>query len=233
MKIKYCIICARAGSKGLKNKNILKLSNKLLLEHTLDQALKSKIFDRVIITTNIIKVLNKFKNSKNIYLVKRKKNLSSDKSEKILSIRDAVLKIEKLYNEKSSFVFDLDVTSPLRNVVDIKKAFNIFKNNKLDNLFSVNKSRKNPYFNMIEISKNKVVKKIKNINSKTVVRRQDAPKVYDMNASIYIWKRNILFKKNYLFRKKSGIYVMPYKRSIDIDSKDDLNLVKYFKKINY
>ena len=94
MKIKYCIICARAGSKGLKNKNILKLSNKLLLEHTLDQALKSKIFDRVIITTNIIKVLSKFKNSKNISLVKRKKSLSSDKSEKIFSIRDAVLKNE-------------------------------------------------------------------------------------------------------------------------------------------
>ena len=68
--------------------------------------------------------------------------------------------------------------------------------------------------------------------NKIIHSRQNAPSVFDMNASIYIWKRNILFKKNYLFRKKSGIYLMPYKRSIDIDNKDDLNLVKYFKKIN-
>ena len=91
--------------------------------------------------------------------------------------------------------------------MDIKKAFNIFKNNKLDNLFSVNKSRKNPYFNMIEISKNKVVKKIKNINSKTVVRRQDAPKVYDMNASIYFGKE-IFYLKKIIYLEKNLVFML-------------------------
>ena len=227
--IKYCIICARAGSKGVKNKNIVKLNNKLLIDYTIENALKSKLFDKVIITTDIKKILKKYKSSKKLIVLKRRKKLSNDTSEKILSIRDAVLRVENKTREKSSIVFDLDITSPLRKIIDIKKAFKIFNMKNLDNLFSVNESRKNPYFNMVEITKENKVKKIKKLQLTSIVRRQDAPKVFDMNASIYIWKRKVLFSKSYLFRKKTGIYIMPFKRSIDIDSKDDLSLVKHFK----
>ena len=58
------------------------------------------------------------------------------------------------------------------------------------------------------------------------IRRQDAPKTYDMNASIYIWKRNILLKSDNLFRKKTSIYIMDFERSIDVDSKFDLSMIK-------
>ena len=77
---------------------------------------------------------------------------------------------------------------------------------------------------MIEIKNNRVrlVKKPK----KQIINRQKAPKTYDMNASIYIWKRKVLMNSNYLFRKKTFIYVMDIKNSIDIDSKFDFDIVK-------
>ena len=81
----------------------------------------------------------------------------------------------------------MDATSALRSSKDIKKALKTFKNRNADNLFSVNESRRNPYFNIVEKKQGRVriVKKLK----KYVIRRQNAPKTYDMNASIYIWKR--------------------------------------------
>lgn len=76
----------------------------------------------------------------------------------------------------------------------------------------------------------RIVKKLK----KYVIRRQSAPKTYDMNASIYIWRRNILMASNNLFRKKTEIYIMDIQRSIDVDNKFDLIMIKNLikKKIN-
>ena len=56
--------------------------------------------------------------------------------------------------------------------------------------------------------------------------RQQAPVTYDMNASIYLWKRDFLFKSYNLFSKKTSVYFMPPERSIDIDSSFDFKLVK-------
>ena len=111
----------------------------------------------------------------------------------------------------------------------IKKAYNKFKKNNFDIIISVCKSKKNPYFNMIEIKKEKIrlIKKGKKINS-----RQDAPTVYDINASIYIWTRKALTNKKSFFSKNTGIYVMPRERSVDIDDNDDWNLVNFYLKKN-
>ena len=230
--IVYCTICARGGSKGVANKNIKKINDKALIFYTIDTAIKSKIFDRIILSTDSVEIFNLCKKEKKIEIFfLRKKALSTHTSGKIFAIRDAVIRSENYFNEKCDYVCDLDVTSPLRNVDDVIKSYKKFKLNKFDNLFTVCKSRKNPYFNMIEFNKEKrlkLVKKLKNV----MFRRQDAPIVYEMNASIYFWKKKILFKSNYLFRKNTGIYLMPFSRSVDIDTEEDLKLVKYFIKNN-
>ena len=58
-------------------------------------------------------------------------------------------------------------------------------------------------------------------------RRQDAPKVYDMNASIYIWKRQALLEKDTLFTDKTSLYIMPSERSVDIDTDLDWAFVEF------
>ena len=62
---------------------------------------------------------------------------------------------------------------------------------------------------------------------KGVARRQDAPKTYDMNASIYIWKRDSILGDDSLFGNKTGLYIMPEERSIDIDTELDFEFVEF------
>ena len=131
---------------------------------------------------------------------------------------------EKKFNYEFGHIIDLDITAPLRNVEDIRQAYKIFLKDGFDNLITGTRSRKNPYFNMIEITNGKVElsKQLKDIP----VNRQQSPQVYDMNASIYIWTRDCLLKENSLFSGSLGFYEMPEDRSIDIDSPLEWEIVK-------
>jgi len=224
-----CTICARKGSKGVKNKNIVIINNKHLIYYTILLAKKSKIFEDIVFSTDskkFQKIAKKY--GLNSFFLRPKK-LSTSNIPKIPVIRHALIKSENFYKKKYDYIIDLDVSSPLRTVSDIKKAFNKIIKTKSDSLFSVNNSRKNPYYNVVESKKNNIFKLIKNFKH-SINSRQIAPKVYDMNASIHIWKRKALLKNDTLFSKKNTIYVMPDNRGHDIDSKNDLKIVSYFLK---
>jgi CMP-N,N'-diacetyllegionaminic acid synthase len=224
MKI-LCTICARSGSKGVLNKNIKKINNKPLIIHTIDQAIKSKLFDKIVVSTDSDKIC-KISMKRGIdKCIKRPNELSNDYSPKLLSIKHAFIKSEFIFEQKFDILIDLDVTSPLRNISDIKKALNHFKKNGINNLISVCLSRKNPYYNMYEF-KNKKLNRIASLSSQ-IKRRQDAPIVYENNASIYIWNRKAILKNSKILNKNTIFYEMPYERSIDIDSKFDFKIVKY------
>jgi len=222
-----CTICARQGSKGLKNKNIKKLLGIPLIFHTINQAKKSKVFNKIIVSTDSKKIVN-LVNKKVDLVINRPKNLSKDNAGKVPVIRHALKEAEKFYNKFFNIVIDLDVTSPLRVKEDIIKAQKLFKKNNNSNLISITKSKKNPYFNMIEIIKDspRLVKKLK----KFFLARQLAPKVFELNASIYIWKRDFLLSSNNIFNKKTGTYLMSENRSIDIDNELDFQIVEFLMK---
>ena len=225
MKNILCTICVRSGSKGVKNKNIKKIKGKPLLHYSLNQARKSKLFNNIVISSDSEKILEYSKKEKNIDLIKRPKSLAKDDSPKIPVIRHCLIEMEKKYKKKYDLIFDLDVTSPLRKIYDLKKALNKMIRNKSDNLFSVCLSKRNPYFNAVEFKKNKI-KPIKNL-MKQITSRQNAPMVYDMNASIYIWKRKTLLNSNTVFQKRTSIYIMPEERSLDIDTPLDFKIVEF------
>ena len=214
----------RGGSKGLKNKAIKKINKKPLFYYTLNVAQKTKLFDNIVISTDSQKIINECKKFNQEIFFKRPKLISMDYTPKIEVIRDLLIRSENYYNKKFSTIIDLDVTSPLRITSDVINAYKKFIKSKADNLFSVTNSKKNPYFNIVEKNKNKIQLIKKN---KIITARQKAPKVYDMNASIYIWKRNILLRKNSLFLSKTSVYEMPEDRSIDIDTLFDFKIVKF------
>jgi len=227
---KLCLLCMRGNSKGVKNKNLKKINGVPLLKYTIDQAIKSNLFDKIVISSDskqIIKMGYKF-GIKDYIL--RPKHLATDKSGKLDVLKHALSEIEKIYSEKFDIIFDLDVTSPLRSINDIKEAYKLFHKKKASKLITVTPARKNPYFNQVAIKNNKVelVKKSKNI----IVRRQSAPKIYDMNASIYIFKRLTLKKSKEIFPKNTIIYLMPEERSVDIDNTLDFKIVEMLLKKN-
>ena len=145
-----CTICARGGSKGLKNKALKKIFNKPLISYTIKQAIKSKLFDEIVVSTDSKKIQRAGKKYGVSSWFLRPKKLSNDNCSKLLAIRHAFTEAEKYFGKKFNYCVDLDVTSPLRTSDDIKKSFKIFKKTKATNLISVCRSKKNPYFNMVE-----------------------------------------------------------------------------------
>ena len=159
MKKILCTICMRGNSKGIKNKNLKMINGKPLLFYTISKAIKSNIFDEIVVSSDSKRILLASKKFGVRNLIKRPKKLSNDSSGKIPAIKHALLLTQKKLNKNFDYVIDLDVTSPLRTVDDIKKSFYKFKKKNADNLVSVCISRKNPYFNIIE-KKNSTIKLI-------------------------------------------------------------------------
>jgi len=223
MKI-LCTICARQGSKGVPGKNTKEMLGKPLIAFSIEQALDSNLFDKIVVSTDSEEIKKIAKKYGAECWFSRPAELCKDDSAKITAIQHALRESEKKFNCKFDQVIDLDVTSPLRSVEDIRKAYNIFLKDGLDNLITGTRSGRNPYFNMIEINDGKIElsKKLKNAPTS----RQNSPQVYDMNASIYIWSRDFLLKKNSLFSGQLGFYEMPEERSIDIDSPLDWEIVE-------
>ena len=143
----------RGGSKGVKNKNLLQINKKPLLYYTINQALKSKLFSHIVVSTDSIKIANLSKKYGAEVFFKRSKAMSNDKSAKMPVIRHAFIESEKYYNKEFEYIFDLDATSPLRNVSDIINSFKLLKKENSNNLISGCLANKSPYFNQIEFKK--------------------------------------------------------------------------------
>jgi len=226
-----CTICARGGSKGVKNKNIKYINGKPLISYTIEQAKNSKLFKHIVISTDSDDIANIAKEYGAEVFFKRNKDMASDTAGKLDVIKDAFIKSEEYYKERYDYLIDLDATAPLRDVEDILNSFKQFCEDENDNLITAMPSRRSPYFNLVEQDKKGKVYLSKTLDD-SIVRRQDAPKSYDMNASIYIWKRDTILNESKLFLDKTGLYVMPEERSIDIDTELDYKLVEFLMKEN-
>lgn len=221
-----CIIPARGGSKGIPRKNIKQLSGKPLIAYSIEQALQSKYIDRVIVSTedNEIAGIAKKYGAETPFL--RPKYLAGDD----IAIVDVLLHSIDWIEKREKYNFDilvlLHATAPLRNVSDIDCCIKMLIKEKANNVFSVTESHRNPYFNMVEVGRNG---KITLSKKGSFTCRQAAPKVYDMNASVYIWWKDALKKEKGIFLENSRIYVMPKDRSIDIDDELDFRIAEFVK----
>jgi CMP-N,N'-diacetyllegionaminic acid synthase len=219
-----CTICARAGSKGVKNKNIRDLQGKPLVAHTLEQALQAEITDCIAVSSDSPKVLEIAQQYQIPYPIARPEELATDTADKLAAIRHAVEEVERLRGSPFDLILDLDPTSPLREVQDIKAALNLFLQSDAENLITAAPARHSPYFNMVENNEAGYAV-LSKPQATRVVRRQESPACYDMNASIYIWTRSCLFEKRRVFCERTVLYVMPEERSKDIDSELDFEIV--------
>jgi CMP-N,N'-diacetyllegionaminic acid synthase len=227
MKI-LVVVAARAGSKRVKNKNIRNLAGKPLIAHTINQVVRWGKYAKFVFSTDSLKMAAIAKRYGAEVPFMRPAVLASDKAGKVGVIRHALLEAEKIYRMKFDAVLDLDATNPIRTVKDIDNIVSIFKKHKPDCVFSVVKARKNPYFNMVEIDKKGRARLCKKA-SRVIRRSQDAPKVYDMNASMYVHKRKFLLdpRNPMPYSKKSMIYEMNDASAFDIDTELDFQLVEF------
>lgn len=218
-------ICARKGSKRLKNKNLRLIDGKPLIAYTIEQALLWGRGNNVIVSTDSEEIASISREYGAEVPFIRPNKLASDTAPKLPVIKHAFHLMEKLNDVKYDLIVDLDPTSPLRLVEDIENAYQLMINKKCKNLFSVTAARKNPYFNMVELDENGFVHISKELEN-PVNRMQDTPKVYELNASIYMYWTKFLDDMENVITDQSIVYEMPQERSLDIDSKFDLRIVK-------
>jgi len=98
MKI-LCTICVRDGCKELRNKNIKNINGKPLVSYTINQAIRSEIFDNIAISSDSYKILNIAKKFGIKDLIKRPKNLAIGRAPKIPEIKNILVEMEKRYKK--------------------------------------------------------------------------------------------------------------------------------------
>lgn len=226
-KNSICIILAKKNSKGLTNKNIKNFFGKPLIYHTIKPVLDSKLFDRVIVSTDsplIQKISIKY-GAEAPFL--RPKNLSSYKSSYSDALVHALNWIKENY-KKYEYVYYTYPTNPLRIKEDIIKAHRELQNNsKLDLVASVAEDR-HPIFWSGSLKKNLSLRNF--IHKKYCKNRQELPKTYHIDGSIFFGKWDVFYKRKNFYSVNSKAIVIPSIRSIDIDDIFDFELAKLLKK---
>ena len=175
-----CIIPARAGSKGVSNKNIRLIAGKPLISYTIKSALESKIFSHVIVTTEDKKIAAIAKKYGAEVPFLRPKYLAADNTPMAPVLLHAIEKLNSL-----GFFFEIfvlrDCTVPFIDASDMKGAIKLLKKSNCHSIYGSVKAHPNPYFQMWELDK-KGFLKISKTTNKTITRRQDAPIVYTIDG---------------------------------------------------
>lgn len=226
---RICTICARGGSKGVKGKNLRTIGGLPLIAHSLRQARSSELFEIIAVSSDSAEILETAHAHGATHLVERPPGMATDTAAKLPVIRHCVEQAEAQTQLRFDTCVDLDATSPLRSMQDIREAVRLLEDNQAPNVITAMPARRSPYFNMIELHEDGSVGLSKPVD-KPFVRRQDAPKCFDMNASIYVWARETLMSQTGLFNRGTRLYVMPEERSIDIDSELDFLFVDFLLK---
>lgn len=228
-------ICARGGSKGIPGKNIKILRGKPLIEYSINvaqQFLQEFGDTAIVLSTDSDEIKRVAENCGLKTDYTRPVYLAGDEAGKIDAIRDVLFWQERRLNIRYDFVLDLDVTSPLRNLNDLISAFKIIRDNDTAvNLFSVSPANRSPYFNMVEQKDNGFFAQVKQPNG-VVFTRQSAPKVFDLNASFYFYKR-VFFDLGYkgAIADKSLIYEVPH-ICFDLDHPIDFEIISFLMEHN-
>ena len=220
------IIPARKNSKRIKNKNIKKFYGKPIIEWTINILLKSKIFDRIIVSTDSKKIAKIALKCGAEVPFFRPKILSNDYSSTTEVVEHALSKLDNIL--KNDYICCVYPTSVLVRVADLKKGLKAIINNKFIYVFSATKDKKSVLRSFFYNRQRKITLIKKNhINKRT----QDLPDTY-FDAALFYWAKSKDWtnKKN-IFSKKSSFIHIPHERSQDIDTIDDWREVekKYLK----
>jgi len=223
-------ICGRAGSKGLKNKNLKLFHGYPLIMYTLSaidlfkKTFKDTHLIDIALNTDSKELQNLVKDYPQILIVDRKETLASDVASKISVIKDTYIQSEKITGEKYDYIIDLDLTSPMRTVEDIQKLIKQkIEYPNYDVVFSVVNSRRNPFFNMVQKNDQYVTL----VNNSNFTARQQTPKIYDMNASMYLYDALFLTNESRIFDGNCGVIVMNDYLILDIDSEEDFEWMSH------
>lgn len=220
-----CTICARGGSKGVVGKNARDLLGKPMLAWSIAQARETGLFEAIAFSSDSDALLEAALKAGADIAIKRPDEMATDTAPKLPAIRHCLEQAIAQTGRTPEIFVDLDVTSPLRLASDIAGAVDLLRQSGAPNVITGAPARRSPYFNLVEQRTDGSVGLSKSANP-PITRRQDAPRCFDMNASIYVWRVASFLERPAVFYPDTRLFEMPEERSIDIDSDLDFALVE-------
>ena len=212
------IIPARAGSKGIPQKNIKNFNGKPLISWTIETALGCPLISETIVSTESQEIADIAKSYGASVPFMRPSDLAKDSTPGIEPVLHAIQQLSEY-----DWILVLQPTSPLRTVDDICGIINLVKDKKASSAVSVSEAINHPYWSYT-LEKGKLLSICKN---EIPLLRQDLPPAYNLNGALYLASRNFLEVKRTIKDESTLAYVMPRHRSVDIDDIDDWNFAEY------
>lgn len=209
------IIPARGGSKGVPRKNIKELAGKPLIAWTIEEAKKSKYIDRLILSSEDDEIIEVAKKYGCEVPFKRPLELAQDDTPGIAPILHAIEQCPDY-----DYVVLLQPTSPLRTVEDIDGCIEKLLSNNADFCVSVSQPEKSPYW-MYTLERELMVPLLQ---KELVARRQDLPKVYSLNGSVYVGESTKIKKSKAFLTENTIAFETAAKQSFDIDTELDFKI---------
>lgn len=224
-------VCGRAGSKGFKNKNLKTFYGKPLVHYTMS-AIDIFLSQRPDIKADV--VLNTDSGLlrdivcglyPEVKFIHRPAALCGDRVAKMEVFQQSLEVMEDKKGYAYDYHMDLDITSPLRRKDDAAGIFALMESrDDVDVVMSAAPSRRSPYMNMAKRVEDHVEQVIKT----NFVARQQTPVCYDLNASLYVFRRDFLARNitGFLWDGKCEVYEMMDTGILDIDSEEDFQLME-------
>ena len=216
------IIPARGGSKGVPGKNIKELNGKPLIQYTIEAARELVSDEQIIVSTDSKEIQTVVENLGIKVPFLRPAQLAKDHSGTYEVLLHALDFFEK-NNTKPEKIILLQPTSPFRQGYHIKEAIKLYDEN-CDMVISVKETKSNPYYLLYEENDQGFLEKSK---KGTFTRRQDCPKVWELNGAIYIINSTSLKAQSIIEFKKNIKYVMDERSSHDIDTLMDWKFAEF------
>tara|TARA_A100001388_G_C28733542_1_gene482843 strand:- start:569 stop:1255 length:687 start_codon:yes stop_codon:yes gene_type:complete len=219
--ITRAFVFARGGSKGIPKKNLQKIGNIHLVGHSINIAKKLKTIEKIYVSTDCPEIA-KVSREYGAEIIIRPKGLAKDESPEILSWKHSIkysLENDGFFNRFIS----IPPTAPLRNVDDIKNCLNALEDN-IDVVFTISKSKRSPWFNMVNRDKFGLISLLN--KDLSCNRRQDVPNSFDVTTVAYSAKPEFILNTNSLWNGNICGVEVPENRAIDIDTPFDLKIAK-------
>ncbi len=219
------IIPARGGSKGIPKKNLVQVSGKPLIYWTIQAAIKSKMIDRIIVSSDSDEILSYANTFNKVEIVHRPKSLAEDNTPTGPVVKHVLDHLHILSSEYE-YIIVLQPTSPLRTARDIDQAYEALTNSEANALISVVKPEHHP-LKCFKRNKEGYLEGLVN-NDFPFMPRQKLPEVFQPNGAIYIIEvKEFLTRKNF-FTEKTLEFSMPIESSVDVDTIEDIKKVESY-----
>ncbi len=218
------IIPARGGSKRIKNKNIIRFFQKPIIGWTINELKKlkkKKIINKIVVSSDSSKILGISKKFGADILIERQKKLSDDKTPFQLVVKDVIKKLNRLKYDISQIIVVFP-SAVLIDANDIISALKIFKKNKNSFVISISKYSHPPQRAYTKSN----TKKLSFIERKNELKNtQNFKELFHDAGQFYIGNKKLWLSKN--IHSNSRGFLLPRLKSVDLDTKDDLSLLKF------